>query len=293
MWINETHAAKSQEWREALKSSYMEIARKVYEASNEDDAIIEVFPRLINQMIVEVMKPDAARSAAIATFEAMCNFWRTLRWLVDARPTLLSRIQRMLSKFVQDDASRHKDNTPDLGVALVLFTVFQGKDGCPTRSDFIEAYADENSLRWVMWWQRSGTRPEPMPVFQATQVSREICMFQMMVVDLIIADVGFTLKEMETTNCKLTQRLENLQLQWRNQKSSIDNWASYFKCIGTSQPAFQSESAWIADCVSRAAAKGPKYGSGKGDGKGGNGKGAGKGVSKVGHKSGGKGWGSR
>merc|ERR1711907_851010 len=118
VWINETHAAKSQAWCSTLKNSYMEIARRVYEVSDEDEAILEVFPRLINQMIVEVMKPDAAKSAAIATFEAMCNFWRTLRWLVDTRPTLVSRIHNLLSAFVQDEKSRHKDKTPDLGVAL-------------------------------------------------------------------------------------------------------------------------------------------------------------------------------
>jgi ubiquitin-protein ligase len=290
VWINETHAASNVAWCEALKNSYMKIAHQAYQVTDEDEAILEVFPRLINQMIVEMMKPDAAKSAAIATFEAMCNFWRTLRWLVDLRPTLLKRIRAMLSKFVKDEDSRHKDVTPDLGVALVLFTVFQGQEGCPTRKDFINAYADENALRCVMWWQRSGTRPEPTPVFEATQVSREICMFQMMVVDVIIADVGTTLKLMEDTNCKMTDRLEKLQVQWRNQKSSIQGWAEYFKCIDASPPAFPSESAWIVDCVSRAAAKGPKYG-GKGDAKGGNGKGVGKGGSKGGYKNGGKGWG--
>jgi len=255
----------------------MEMGRGVYQVSGEDEAIIEVFPRLINQMIVEVMKPDAAKSAAIATFEAMCNFWRTLRWLVDTRPTLLTRISTILSKFVSDEANRHKDNTPDLGVVLVLFTALQGHAGCPTRSNFIEAYVDENSIRWVMWWQRSNTKPEPIPVFQATQVSREICMFQMMVVDLIISDVSSTLKEIEETNCKLPERLEKLQGQWRQQKSSVDSWKTYYGCIGTSMPAFPSAVAWIADCQTRAASKGPKYGGAKGGGKGNKSKGDGKG----------------
>merc|ERR1711881_261397 len=141
-------------------------------------------------------------------FEALCNFWRTLRWLVDRKPTLRDRIHTTLSNFVSHPNCRHKDKTPDLGVALVLFTVFQGHDGCPQRSDFINAYADENSLRWVMWWQRSGTRPESAPVFQATKVSREICMFQMMVVDVVLGEVGITLQEMEKRNCKLPERLE-------------------------------------------------------------------------------------
>merc|ERR1712139_69375 len=204
----------------------------------------------------------------------------------DTRPTLHKRVGALLSKFVSDEASRHKDVTPDLGMLLVLFTVFQGRDGCPTRDNFIRAYLDENSLRWVMWWQRSGTRPEPMPVFQATQVSREICMFQMMVVDIVIANVDVTLKEMERTNCKLPQRLEKLQVQWREQKSSTDSWDSYFACIGVSRPASQSELAWIADCVSRAAEKGPKYGGAKGAGKGDNGRNDGKGKGKGGGSKG-------
>jgi hypothetical protein len=289
VWINEAHAANSVAWCEAVKSSYVEIGSKMFQVSGEDNCIIEVFPRLINQMIVEVMKPEAAKSAAIATFEALCNFWRTLRWLVDTRPTLLKRICHMLSSFVADEACRHKDNTPDLGIVLVLFTALQGHDSCPSRHEFIRSYADENSLRWVMWWQKSGTRPEPRPVFEATRVSREICMFQMMVVDLIISDVKVTLKEMEETNCTLPERLEKLQTQWRQQKSSINDWADYFRCIGASpiQHGSESESAWVIDCVRRAAAKGLKYGGSKGDGKGdcGNGKGNGKGA--------GRGWGRR
>merc|ERR1712216_795705 len=249
----------------------------VYQAPGEDDSIIEVFPRLINQMIVEVMRPDAAKSAAIATFEAMCNFWRTLRWLVDSRPSLREQIRTKLSAFVTDEAHRHKDKTPDLGALLVFYTAFQGHSGCPARDAFINAYVDENSVRWVMWWQRAGTKPEPVPVFQATQVSREICMFQMLVVDTIIADVGSTLKEMELTNCKLPERLENLQVQWRQRKASTDSWATYFQHIGAARPAFESTSAWIADCVKRAAAKGPKYSGAKGEGKGSGGKGKGKG----------------
>merc|ERR1719454_768565 len=103
----------------------------------------------------------------------------------------------MLSRFVADETNRHKDKTPDLGMTLVLFTVLQGHEGCPPREALVNAYADENSLRWVMWWQRSGTKAESMPVFHATQVSREICMFQMMIVDVVVGEVAVTLSEME------------------------------------------------------------------------------------------------
>merc|ERR1719382_2420649 len=121
----------------------------------------------------------------------------------------------MLSNFVADESFRHKDKSPDLGMLLVLYTVLQGHSGCPSREAFIKSYADENSLRWVMWWQRAGTPAESSPVFVATKVSREILMFQLMVVDLIIGEVGETLKEVEATNCKLPERLEKLQRHWR------------------------------------------------------------------------------
>jgi len=148
-------------------------------------------------------------------------------------------------------------------MVLVLFTALRG--------DFVNAYADENSLRWVMWWQRSNTPPQSGPVFEATKVSREILMFQLMVVDLVIGDVPETLKAMETTNCKLPDRLELLQGEWRKRKQSTGSWSDYFKNIGSAQPKFGSTAEWINDCAKRAAAKGPKYGGGKGSGgKGGN-----------------------
>merc|ERR1719456_720568 len=105
-------------------------------------------------------------------------------------------------------------------------------------------------------------------------------MFQLMVVDIIIKDVPVTLKEMENTNCKLPERLEKLQAQWRSQKSTTSSWDVYFRHIGVPPPVFQSETAWIENCVSRAMSKGPKYGGGgaKGEGKGkGKDKGKGKG----------------
>jgi len=270
VWINESHAAKSAAWRCALQKSCIEIGAKAYEVRGEDDSILEVFPRIINQMIVEMMKPDAGKSEAIATFEALCNFWRTLRWLVDTRSTLRERVVALLGKFVTDEFSRHKDKTPDLGMVLVLFTVLQGHRGCPPRLEFINAYADENSLRWVMWWQRSNTPPQSGPVFEATKVSREILMFQLMVVDLIIGDVPETLNAMEATNCKLPDRLELLQAEWRKRKQSTASWSDYFKNIGSTQPKFGTTAEWINDCARRAAVKGPKYGGEKGAaGKGG------------------------
>mmetsp|Transcript_47485 Transcript_47485/g.106739 ORF Transcript_47485/g.106739 Transcript_47485/m.106739 type:complete len:612 (-) Transcript_47485:131-1966(-) len=283
VWINRTHAAENTKWQATLASSYRQIGYNVYWKSEDDDAILEVFPRLINQMIVEVMRPDASKSAAIATFEALCNFWRTLRWLVDERKSLRAKMVKQLNSFTTSEDARHKDITPDLGMTLVMFTVMQGHASCPTRKEFIQAYVDENSLRQVMWWQRSGTKPEASAVFEATRVSREILMFQMMVVDIIIGNVPETLEAMEATNCKLPDRLELMQQEWRKKKAGTEDWKQFFESIGADVPAFPSVGHWILNCVERAANKGSKYGDSKGSGKGGK-KGDGKG------RKGPKGW---
>lgn len=286
VWINEAHAAGRQEWRSTLLSCCSTIGSRVYDMSCADDAALEVFPRMINQTIVEMMRPDADKSEAIATFEALCNFWRTFRWLVDNSEPLRRKVGTALARFVAKEGFRHKDTTPDLGALLVLWTVLQGGEGCPARKAFINAYVDENSLRWVMWWQRAGVKPEGPAVFEATKVSREILMFQMMVVDVVIGHVPETLKEIEATNCKLPARLERLQREWRERKKAVDSWQAFFGCVGADRPQGASSADWIADCVRRAAEKGPKYvsgkGGGKGSGKGGPGtKGQGKGKGKF------------
>merc|ERR1712224_76986 len=166
VWINQNHAASNAQWSQVLRDSYLAIGKKVYNTSGDDAAILEVFPRLINQLIVEMMRPDQEKTEAIATFEALCNCWRTLRWLVDTRPSLRDKICRTLTKFVTDEKARHKDESPDLGIILVLFTVLQGCEACPTRKDFIDAYVDENFVRCVMWWQPT-VPPQDAPVFEA------------------------------------------------------------------------------------------------------------------------------
>merc|ERR1712072_581975 len=118
VWINESHAAKNPEWVCTTQQAYSEIGRSVFGVNDEVEAILSVFPRLINQLIVEMMRPDAAKSEAIATFEALCNFWRTLRWLVDSSQPLREMIRKKLSQFVSSEAFRHKDVTPDLGMTL-------------------------------------------------------------------------------------------------------------------------------------------------------------------------------
>merc|ERR1712025_179577 len=107
-----------------------------------------------------------------------------------------------------------------------------------------------------MWWQDS-TPPKAAPVLEATKVSREILMFQLMLSAIVIGDnVEETLREIEDTNCKVPERLERLQSKWREQKATTNTWKLFFERIGASLPAFKSTEDWIDDCVKRSSAKG-------------------------------------
>merc|ERR1719463_518325 len=112
MWINQAHAGSNAKWSRVLQDSYLEIGKKVYDADGDNAAILEVFPRLINQLIVEMMRPDQEKTEAIATFEALCNCWRMMRWLVDTWPSLHAQILKKLTNFVADENARHKDVSP-------------------------------------------------------------------------------------------------------------------------------------------------------------------------------------
>merc|ERR1719352_2141081 len=103
-------------------------------------------------------------------------------------------------------------------------------------------------------------------------------MFQLMLSAIVVGDdVNKTLQEIEKTNCKVPERLELLQSRWREQKASTSTWKLFFERIGASPPSFKTTEDWIADCVQRSAAKGPKYVKlQKGSGKGNRGKGKGK-----------------
>merc|ERR1711907_676554 len=121
--------------------------------------------------------------------------------------------------------------------------------------------------------------PLKLHLLDATKVSREICMFQLMLSAIVVGDdVHDMLREIEETNCKVPKRLELLQSRWREQKASTNTWKLFFERIGASLPPFKTTDLWIADCVQRSASKGSKYvRMQKGAGKSSKGKGKGKG----------------
>jgi hypothetical protein len=140
-------------------------------------------------------KPDATRF-----FSALLDFRRVLRCLVNplllgppcdqalqtgpnsANADLGQRLTARLRGFCDAEQARHKDACPNLGDMLSLYMCHPA--AC-SGEDFIAAYLDENFLRCVMWWRKDGVQPASRPVFEATRVSRSVCLFQLKILQLI------------------------------------------------------------------------------------------------------------
>jgi len=263
-YINAEHADKR--WEQLLQQSIQHLG----------GGALKVLPQLINSMVVQIMKGDKA--AAIAFFEALCSFWRTLFHVMQAAPHLRKQAETLLEGFASDKAQRHKDVVPDVGQLLAMFTACN--TGVEARERFTDAYLDENFIRCVMWW-RDRSAPNSAEVFTATQVSRDIVLFQLAVLHCVIGDdAAAAASAMDSTNGKVEDRLVALQELWK--QHDVSSWREFFeasKCSSEVLKHITSDvDAWIKHCIAESDCRGPRYKKQAHKGGGGGGrKGAGRG----------------
>ena len=272
------------DWKDRMQKSLISISKDLDGRTTAINVVLNVLPCLINSMVVEIMKNEKA--GAISFFEALCSFWRTLRWYIETNPSIRATAIERLQKFVSNPKHRHKDIVPDIGQLLALSTTLScdGDDVTYSSEAFVDAYLEENFTRCVMWWENKGARAEDvMSVFKHTEISRNICLFTLMVRQYVLggdSSVKDAVTSMDATHGKVTQKLDCLQEKWRQyQQNPATTWhefATQTKCSDEMVNRISSGTNWIADCVRQARVNGRKYGKG-GKGNYGGGKGGGKG----------------
>merc|ERR1712228_26450 len=87
---------------------------------------------------------------------------------------------KRLKSFCLSDQGRHKDNCPDIGQLLALYTCLTDK---VPEGQFISGYLRESGARGVMWWNCS---PSDQAVFNATKVGRGLFAGQLTLIREII-----------------------------------------------------------------------------------------------------------
>lgn len=130
--------------------------------------------------------------------------------------------------------------------------------------EFIDALLDECFIRCVMWWKKAKVSRLQDKVFEATQTSRDLTLFQIYFLRFIIgSDPSKTAEIMDATNGKAPQLLENFHTQWKQAKASTSNWNDYFVKTGCSDELIQSvrddPQRWVDACVQKAKSRGRAY----------------------------------
>lgn len=130
-----------------------------------NEKILWIFPRVLNGLLVDLFDEKVKKTAAIAYFEALVNFWRTFRQLVMDDNSLQKMLVDRLQDFVRRPAARHKDNTPDVGMILSMFIAATGLPDVPQLGDFVLPYYEECCLRGVLKWRKAGIPFEEQAVY--------------------------------------------------------------------------------------------------------------------------------
>jgi len=265
-FINQTHISHGTWYSETKKR--LDILAKLIQQNNQQygnskpvHPILEILPNLINSMIVEIMKGDKA--SAISYFEALCSFWRTLRFFLFESPeaeTLRGQAMKKMQSFCTTEDGRHKQNVPDVGQFLALYTCLTDK---VRESTFVDAYQTESSTRSVMWW-KDDIQPQARAVFEKTKIGRGIFMFQMTVCrQLLNGNPVQTCEDMDRSCGKMPERLEALQKKWREVEPNIKTWKQFFEYAGCSEsyskPKLNNLDNWCRWLITEADRKGPRY----------------------------------
>lgn len=236
-----------------------------------DKSLTSVTCKLLNGLVVEMMKGDKAD--AVRYIQALLDLWRVMAVAHASSAELREAHARRIREFATVEARRHKDHEPNLGDFLALCLccppVLQAPDN---RARLLDAYLDENFQRCVMWWRRGGAPDRAPEVFAATQVSRDLCLFQLGVLGVVLSGGA---------GGDAAGRLDRFQGEWRAVQAEVERggWAAFLARTGCSEQTrgriLADPDAWVAACAAAADRRGPKYGGG-GEGKGG-GRGGGRG----------------
>lgn len=128
---------------------------------------------MINSMIVEMK--NSGKAEAIAFFQALCSFWRSLYYFLQD-PAIKQAAVKEIKDFISNKKMRLKGPTADVGV---IYGLWMGLQDTIDGSEFLDAYFDECMIRQVMYYIKdSWMMPDAKSFFNSTQVSRDLLHFQ-------------------------------------------------------------------------------------------------------------------
>jgi len=226
---------------------------------------IEVLTKLMNTMVVEIMKGFI--HASIKCLQGYCFFQRLLMEFVHKFPLLLESANRQVEDFILFENKRIKKSVPALGefLPLLLVTNKQWKD-------IQETYLKEHIDRNVFWVLKDcpqlGTY-EYDPTIDATRntltfncakVSMRLLMFHVYFLNHVGRQPGRSLDEIAKSYDTLygfpTNAMKSELQDAVKAIQSVDNWEDFFTFIGYPAPDPTELNAWLRVSVLNSLNKG-------------------------------------
>jgi len=223
-WINKTHSGK-ENWLSTLRASIFTIGKAIG-CKLEQDAFLTIFPELINRMIVAMMDQSSDYRASETLFQCILNLWRTFFHVVETMPGLRPVVVQKIDAFVHQEAARRKTITPNIGHTLVISSTLTSDK--LNWSAFMTSFSDESFLRFVYWWQKKYVPITEAATFECSMIGCKNILFQTMFKGIVLqSDIQKTSKEVDDSNCKLSDRLQVLLDKWKDASTNLQSWNVY------------------------------------------------------------------
>lgn len=235
----------------------------------EPTMALTILPRLMNSLVVSVMKGDL--HASIKALEGYCGFHRLLLAFVQRYPRLLREINKKAKEFMSFERCRSKENTPNLGEFLPLLSVATAVNWKDIAIPYLQENFDRNALWAIKKYpglakpsqtERSGgcDQGRLTKTFDATKVSMHLLCFHVYFYQLSRPD-GVSIDELAANydaffGVPSTQMKEALQAKVMEVLKDVTDWQKFFSAIGMKYPGDTVTHNWLLQAVENSSRKG-------------------------------------
>ncbi|KAL9641706.1 hypothetical protein ABK040_007384 [Willaertia magna] len=236
IFINEKHGQK------AMYLAKRAISIICTDSNNNftPEMVLQVLPKLLSATIIEVISNHTSR---LKVLHGYCHIYRLFLEFIKEYPNLLELINLKIRNFIEDEKTRHKDVTPNLGEILVLIPLSSF-----TWKDIEKVYIEENFTRNVYWLLNKYEELEQESndefndddrlkfSFETTKISQKILMLNVFFIEKICRPLEK--RDLEEIRIIFDNHLGGLPLQYEDlfittfkKLNKIDNYFDFFKEI--------------------------------------------------------------
>ena len=238
-----------EDWiQEAERSCATIMSQLQKKSSSMTDPVLVVYGKLLNGILVSMVTGEISDSERF--IEAFVRLRETLRVLIGNNASRRREVHQVMHDFIEDDSKRLKDKIPDVGELLAIYSCCSSTE----TSRFYDAFIDECTVRWVFWLVKNRVNLQNKDVFEATEFSRNLCLFQTRVLHTLEHHDKFQ-------DC--IQALDAFQKNWREEKASVVSFRTFLDRLPCTQELktriCQNVDAWIANLHDRAKERGAAY----------------------------------